>query len=62
VPEELAAILNSPLQHVILIDDARLFNGTRSYPTLEEINSIVRTAGKNYSIDVKDDIIRLIPS
>ena len=62
VPEELEAIFKSPHQHLILIDDARLFNGTRSYPTLEEIKALMKSAGKDYSIEVIDDIIRLIPT
>jgi hypothetical protein len=61
VPEELEAIFKSNEPHVILIDDARMFNGTQSYPTLAEIKGIVDSFAKNYSVDVKDDIIRLIP-
>lgn len=62
VPEELKAILKSPLPHIILIDDARLFNGTHDYPTVEEISNIVIKNGKNYFLEVKDDILRLIPA
>jgi hypothetical protein len=59
VREELQAILNHPYNHVVLIDDARLFNGTHDYPTIEEIENIIATAGKPYSVTVKEDIIRL---
>lgn len=62
VPEELEAILKSPLAHVILIDDARLFNGTKDYPTIEEIKSIIAKSGKGYLVEIKDDIIRIIPN
>jgi hypothetical protein len=62
VPEELETILKSPLSHIILIDDARLFNGTHDYPTLDEIKDIITKANRIYSMDVRDDIIRLIPS
>lgn len=61
VPEELHAIFNSPVDHIILIDDARLFNGTHDYPTIEQIQAIIEQHEKKYSIENKDDIIRLIP-
>jgi len=61
VPDELEAILKSSLPHIILIDDARLFNGTHDYPTVEEIKSIITNNGRNYLLEVKDDILRLMP-
>lgn len=61
VPEELHAIFSSTLDHIILIDDARLFNGTHDYPTIEQIQAIIEQHKKNYSIENKEDIIRLIP-
>ena len=61
VPEELEAILKSDFYHIILIDDARLFNGTHDYPTLDQVKQICEKSGRNYSLTVKDDIIRLIP-
>ena len=62
VPEELEAILKSPLPHIILIDDARLFNGTHDYPTIGQIEEIIRSNNRQYFIDTKNDIIRLTPS
>lgn len=61
VPEELETILKSPLPHIILIDDARLFNGTHDYPTIEQMKNIITKAGKNYSLEIEDDILRLVP-
>lgn len=61
VPEELQTILKSDFYHIILIDDARLFNGTHDYPTLDEIRQLIEKSGRVYSLTVKDDIIRLIP-
>jgi hypothetical protein len=61
VVEELQAILKSDLYHIILIDDARLFNGTHDYPTLNEIRELIKKSNRHYSLTVKDDIIRLIP-
>ena len=62
VPEELNTILKSPLPHIILIDDARLFNGTHDYPTIEQIKEIIRSNNRQYMVEIKDDIIRLTPS
>jgi hypothetical protein len=59
VPEEINAILKSNFDHVILIDDARLFNGTNDYPAIDEIKSIFQTKEKNYNIVIQDDIIRV---
>ena len=61
VREELAAILPDTKGHVILIDDARLFNGTHDYPTMQELQSIVDKYGGRYYIENADDIIRLLP-
>jgi hypothetical protein len=60
VRRELALILEHPLahRHVILIDDARLFNGEDDYPTMDSIKSIVRSSGFDGFV-VKDDIIRI---
>ena len=61
VPEELNIILKSTLPHVILIDDARLFNGTNDYPDIFQIKDIIRYNQRDYSLEIKDDIIRLTP-
>ena len=61
VREELAAILPDQQKHIILIDDARLFNGTHDYPAMEELQTIVEKYGNRYLIENSDDIIRLIP-
>ncbi len=58
---ELQAILSHPVKgHVILIDDARLFNGSHDYPTLDDLLRVIRDDG-NYSAEVSIDIIRLVP-
>jgi hypothetical protein len=62
VREELAIIFASDLAHVILIDDARMFNGTHDYPDMQELTAIVQTTRNPYSIETSDDIIRVIPS
>jgi hypothetical protein len=61
VPEELATILTSNYKHVILIDDARLFNGTHDYPTIEQVENILQSYGAKYNLDNQDDVLRLTP-
>lgn len=60
--EEFDAILSSPDQHIILIDDARCFNGQGDYPTIDFLSNYIINKNPNYKIEVKDDIIRCIPS
>jgi len=47
--------------HVILIDDARLFNGTGDYPTLQQLEHKFSTAAPAYQFSVRNDIIRAHP-
>ena len=60
--EELEAIIqDSTHDHILLIDDARLFTGERDYQTIEELSDFVRGKNKDYIIEVKDDVIRALP-
>lgn len=60
VMEELKAIFNHSLDsHVVLVDDARLFNGKEDYPKVNEIRKLLKGIG--YQLVVKDDIIRITP-
>lgn len=58
--EELNVILNSNMEHVILIDDARCFNGSGDYPSLQELSKLMLLKRPQSSIKVEDDIIRVI--
>jgi hypothetical protein len=61
IMQELLLILNHTIKgHVILIDDARLFNGTHDYPTHEAVSDLA--ASRGYSIFEADDVLRLTPS
>ena len=61
VSNELKAIFGHPIkQHVILIDDARCFDGTNDYPHLDDMLRVMREDG-NYCVEVSTDIIRLVP-
>lgn len=57
--DELEIILDRNQDDVILIDDARDFNGTNSYPTVSDIELLVSKKKPNYSVEVKKDIIRI---
>ena len=57
--EELDAILlpGKNLNHVILIDDARLFSGKGGYPTMDELTTFVKGINENYSVEIENDVI-----
>jgi hypothetical protein len=63
VIEEMTAILEHKIKaHIILIDDARLFDGTRGYPTVDELRNLVIMKGPTeYDCCVADDVIRIHP-
>lgn len=61
IREELRHISSSPIKHVILIDDARLFDGRNDYPTLDELRQDALVQFPNYHFTVADDIVRLVP-
>ena len=57
---ELDVILRHVVKgHVILVDDARCFNGTADYPTLAQLEAYLRERRPDASFEVKDDIIRI---
>lgn len=61
ISAELQAILShSVKEHVILIDDARCFDGRNDYPYLDDLLRVIREEG-SYSAEVSVDIIRLVP-
>lgn len=61
ISAELEAIFCHPIKrHVILIDDARCFNGKNDYPYLDYLLRVIREEG-SYSAMVSMDIIRLVP-
>lgn len=63
VYEELDAIFNDNAEsHVILIDDARLFGQRSDYPSIEDLRTYLKGKSPDYSLEVKDDVIRCMPS
>jgi hypothetical protein len=61
IVQELHAVLAAPQRHVMLIDDARCFNGTQDYPDLASLEAIVRKLKPDRSFAVEDDLIRICP-
>ncbi|TWT82870.1 hypothetical protein CA13_43330 [Planctomycetes bacterium CA13] len=62
ITTELEAILNHRVEgHVILIDDARLFNGENDYPPLHELLTVISRNGR-FRYEVHCDSIHLIPT
>lgn len=58
--EELDAIFSFCQRSVILIDDARLFTGKNSYPTLDHLGEYVAKVAPGSQMQIKHDIIRLV--
>ena len=63
IVRELEAILRHKIKnHVVLIDDADMFNGEFDYPAVLEVRKTVKKLAPRHSISVKDSIIRIIPA
>ena len=59
--KELDAIFENRNDHLLLIDDARCFDGTNDYPTIENLTNYLNMKKSNCKISIKDDIIRCVP-
>ena len=60
IKRELDAIYRqSPYDHVLLIDDARWFDGRTDYPTMEALREQVVREYPGRVVEVTDDIIRI---
>jgi len=59
--EELNAILSTKkLNHVILIDDARLFTGEKEYPAIDQLTEYIKSKNNQYQVSIENDIIRYV--
>lgn len=57
--QELMSILNHHIDgHVILIDDARCFNGQNDYPTIKELKDMVLSHRPDWFFEIDNDVIR----
>jgi hypothetical protein len=60
IVKEVQSILNhSVLDHAILIDDARSFDGLDGYPKLEKLEELVIASQTELVVEVENDIIRI---
>ncbi|MDP8217189.1 MAG: hypothetical protein P9M03_00485 [Candidatus Theseobacter exili] len=60
IMQELNCILDHFVEgNIILIDDAREFNGFNDYPTLEELKKCILKKCPDWKFDIQDDIIRI---
>jgi len=62
IEQELDILLESGQMHVILIDDARLFNDTNDYPSIKKIKQKILEKNSKYSVSISKDIIRIVPT
>lgn len=56
---EVDTVLGSGLDHVVLIDDIRLFDGTDGYPTFAELRDRIAGHRPDWVFEVVDDIGRV---
>jgi len=62
VMEELFQIINHKVKnHIILIDDARCFNGDYDYPGIKKIKRLISKHLPSHTFEVENDIIKIIP-
>lgn len=61
IAAEMTAVLRHDVRgHVVLVDDARLFDGTDGYPTLSALRARVLQERPDTRIEVADDIVRCV--
>lgn len=62
IMKELLAIFSHPnKKHIILIDDARGFNGTHDHPTIVHLQKYIQEKAPEYRYEIENDIIRITP-
>jgi len=61
IVQEIDVILSHCPESIVLIDDARMFNGKDSYPTLAELRTQIARRAPSWTMEIKHDIIRLGP-
>jgi hypothetical protein len=61
VRAEIEIALRHRSGHVLLIDDARCFDGTGGYPTLFDLIDLVAALSPRACVTVKDDVVRVLP-
>jgi hypothetical protein len=60
VLQEIGAILDHGIEdHVILVDDARLFTGAGGFPDLQELRDLVLSRRSEWDFSARNDVIRI---
>jgi len=59
--DELRCVLKYPHEFIILIDDARMYTGEGGWPALKTLETLILESRPDCNIEIKDDIIRVIP-
>jgi hypothetical protein len=61
--KELESVFSQRIRnHLVVIDDARLFTGQSGYPTIAEIERAVSRSKWKCTIEIANDMITLLPS
>ena len=58
--QEIDAIFATREKHLLLIDDARLFNGSGDYPTINRLTKYILDRDPRYKVSVDNDIIKYV--
>ena len=60
---ELRHIFNAQdLEHIIIIDDARLFGTDAAYPTIDELKKFILSRKRDVNITINDDMVKVVPN
>jgi hypothetical protein len=59
IKTELSYVFADKRPHVVLIDDASDFTGTGDYPSIDELNSLVRAIRPGLYLTTADNIVRV---
>lgn len=59
--KELSHVFASKLDHIVIIDDKRLFVGFDDYPTIDDLISYVKKLNEQLTVEFIDDLIIILP-
>jgi hypothetical protein len=63
ISTELDAVISDDTKnHILLIDDARLFGVAKDYPSIEDVRNAVTARRPDWSVLVSEDVIHVGPS
>jgi hypothetical protein len=62
VVDQVRQVLAHSQNHVILVDDARLFRGIGGYPRMDSLRQMVAALAPSNRVEVIDDAVRITPA